>query len=135
MYTPAKTIDEFENNVPDGKLLINVTKLVEKTIKVKGRLFDNGRTFSSIAFGKLGNPEKFKDYADAGIINITGQKNYVGLYIWTGGDGSGIVERLGGTLPKSSIGKGCVFIKNQEFLDKNKTIIEEIVKEAFKEEK
>ena len=131
MYTPAKTINDLIKNSPHSELLKEVDEFVTSKIDLDRHLFDNGKTFSSIAFGRLGE-ETNKDYADAGIINIASQKNYVALYIWSGGGGNGILDSHDDVLPKTSHNKGCLYIKNSEFLEEYQDVISDILEEALK---
>lgn len=133
MYTPAKTINDLIKNSPHSELLKEVDELVSSKVDLERHLFDNGRTFSSIAFGRLGDTyQQNLDYADAGVINIASQKNYVALYIWSGGGGNGILDSHDDKLPKSSHNKGCLYIKSSEFLEEYRDVIVDILDEAVK---
>lgn len=131
MYTPAKTINDLIKNSPHSDLLKEVDEFVSSHVDLERHLFDNGRTFSSIAFGKLGEDyQQSLDYADAGIINIASQKNYVALYIWSNGGGNGILDKYDEDLPKNSHNKGCLYIKNSKFLEDYRDTIVDILKDA-----
>jgi hypothetical protein len=132
MYIPAKNEEDLIKKAPHGELLQKVDSLVNKTIKEKRHFFDNGRTFSAIAYGRIGELTS-PDYQDAGVINVTDQKNYVALYVWTGGDGAGIIEKYADVLPKSARAKGCLYIKNDAFLEKHQETIEKILIDAVKD--
>ncbi|WP_341783984.1 hypothetical protein V4331_06980 [Lactococcus formosensis subsp. formosensis] len=84
------------------------------------RYFDNGRTFSALALGA--NPHPSPGYEEAGMLNISAQKNYVALYFY--GSNVAMQERF----PKSAIGRGCLRIKNQKFFAK----YEEDIRESLK---
>lgn len=131
MYTPATSCEDLLEKSPHAETLQALDQLVTQTTTMKRHYYDNGQTFSAIAFGELGDLGRKKyAYAKAGIINLNSQKNYVGLYIWAGGDGKGIIQKHSDVLPKSAFAKGCLHIRNQQFLTKYETVIKQIILEA-----
>lgn len=131
MYTKASSIYDLiaKSNFPD--VFEKTRELVQKHTDLPEHYFDNGRTFSSIAYGKLGNLDRDNyDYADAGIINISPQKNYIGLYIWGGGGDGKLIEKYADQFPKSSYNKGCIYIKNLAFLEKYGEALGKLVSEV-----
>lgn len=127
MYTKASSIDDLISKSPFSEVMKKIDELVASNTKLERHYFDNGRTFSSIAYGRIGNlGKKNYDYADAGMINITSQKNFVGLYIWSGD----VIEKYADEFPKSTISKGCINIKDMSFLDKYSDVLKKIISET-----
>ena len=111
MYISAKEIEDYISQSPNPQLLRQVTQLVKTVFPDENlRYFDNGRTFSALALGA--NPHPSPGYEEAGMLNISAQKNYVALYFY--GSNVTLQERF----PKSVIGRGCLRIKNQKFFAK-----------------
>lgn len=121
MYNAAENIEAYIAQAPDSRLLRQVLCMVQNVYpKEKFRYFDNGKTFASISLGKNFFPSP--GYEEAGAINITSQKNYVAIYFYS--DNPIWQTRL----PKSAVGKGCLRIKNQIFLEKYEKEVLEILK-------
>ncbi|PCS01640.1 hypothetical protein RU85_GL000480 [Lactococcus garvieae] len=121
MYISAEEIEDYIAQSPDPQLLRQVTQLVGTVFPEEDlRYFDNGRTFSALAVGS--NPHPSPGYEEAGMLNISAQKNYVALYFY--GSNVALQERF----PKSAIGRGCLRIKNQKFFAKYAEDIRESLK-------
>ena len=121
MYNAAENMDDYIIQSRDPQLLRRILFMVQNVFpEEKLRYFDNGKTFASISLGK--NPSPSPGYEEAGAINIASQKNYVAIYFyfddfsWQKG------------LPKAAVGKGCLRIKSQIFLDKYEKEVLEILK-------
>ncbi|MCL2112478.1 MAG: DUF1801 domain-containing protein [Streptococcaceae bacterium] len=124
-FDKAENLDELIAQSFDSELMRQVVKLITKHFpNHPPRLFDNGKTFCALALGK--NPLPSPDYEDAGYINIAPQKNYIALYIY---DTTSTFEQYTKDFPKSSIGKGCLRIKNQAFLDKYKENLSNLLRQ------
>lgn len=121
MYISADEIENYITQSPDPRLLREVIQLVRTMFPEEDlRYFDNGRTFSAIALGM--NPHPSPGYEEAGMLNVSAQKNYVALYFY------GINSNWQGPFPKSAVGRGCLRIKNQKFFVKYEEDIREILK-------
>lgn len=119
MYTKASSIEDLIAKSNFSEVMEKTRELVLGHTNLLEHYFDNGRTFSSIAYGKLGNLGRENyDYAEAGVINISPQKNYVGLYIWNNGGDGQLIAKYAEYFPKSAYNKGCIYIKNLAFIDK-----------------
>lgn len=119
MYTKADSIDNLiaKSNFPE--VMTKARELVLAHTTLPEHYFDNGRTFSAIAYGKLGDLGRSNnDYADAGLINLAPQKNYVGLYIWVEGGNGALIAKYAEQFPKSAYNKGCIYLKNLAFIEK-----------------
>jgi len=126
MYTEATSIDDLIGKAFDSELMQEVVELACQALSSKGRLFDNGRTFSAVAYGQ--NPLPSPGYEDAGLINITAQKNYLALYIYDFSNGNDSWGRYADLFPKTALGKGCLRIRNLDFLNKYREEIARILR-------
>ncbi|MFW8577089.1 DUF1801 domain-containing protein [Enterococcus entomosocium] len=118
MYLHADNIDEYIELSYDSELLRKVIQIISSCFpKESPRYFDNGRTFSGIAFGK--NPIPTADYEEAGLINIASQKSNISIYFYQFVNGENVFDDYVSRFPKSSVGKGCLRIKNVDFLEKH----------------
>jgi hypothetical protein len=122
MYTTADTVDELIQKSFDPQLMDTIVQVVAAATKEKPRLFDNGRTFSGVAFGI--NPLPSPGYETAGAINITARKDFIAIYVYGGYPDFS-------AFPKSTVGRGCLRIKNQAFLDQYLQEIEQVVTTAI----
>ncbi|GKQ42211.1 hypothetical protein RD055328_01340 [Companilactobacillus sp. RD055328] len=133
MYTKAKSIEDLISKSPYQEVMEKVDEMVSSNTNLERHYFDNGKTFSAISYGRIGDlGRKNYAYADAGVININTQKNFVGLYIWVNGGDGKIIEKYADQLPKSAMGKGCINIKNIEFLNKYEDIIKQVILDVDK---
>lgn len=131
MYTKANSIDDLiaKSNFPE--VMQKTRELVLANTALPEHYFDNGKTFSSIAYRKLGNLGRDSyDYAEAGIINLAPQKNYVGLYIWNNGGDGQLIAKYAEHFPKSAYNKGCIYIKNLAFLEKYGKFLGQLISEV-----
>ena len=125
MYTSAATVDELIRLAFDPGLMQDVVDLAGQALACEGRLFDNGRTFSAVAYGE--NPLPSPGYENAGLVNITAQKNYIALYIYDFSSGNDCMAQYADVIPKTARGKGCIRIRNADFLGKYREAIAAIL--------
>lgn len=128
MYINVNNIDEYIEQSYDPELLVEIVQLVSSLFPSETpRYFDNGKTFSAIVFGQ--NPVPTEGYEDAGIINIASQKNNISIYFYSFLNGQNAFDKYIALFPKSSVGKGCLRIKNKNFLEKYKDVITQFINE------
>lgn len=122
MYNAAENIEDYISQSQDPQLLRRTLRMIQKIFpNEKLRYFDNGRTFSSISLGRSLFPSP--GYEEAGVINVSSQKNHVAIYFY-GGEMS-----WQNKFPKAAVGKGCLRIKNQSFLEKYEAEILEVLQQ------
>lgn len=128
MYINVRHMDEYIEQSYDPELLVAIVHLVAQYYPgEKPRYFDNGKTFSAIAFGE--NPVPTPGYEDAGEINIASQKHTISIYFYGFSETKNTFEASMSRFPKSAVGKGCLRIKNKTFLEKYKTALLQFLEE------
>lgn len=128
MYINADNIEEYIEQAHDPKLLVTIVQAISARFpNEKPRYFDNGKTFSGVAFGK--NPQPTNGYEEAGSVNISVQKNYIALYFYSFFNETRTLSSYTKSLPQSSVGKGCLKIKNIAFLEKHEQTWNQIIQD------